>query len=62
MPKSPQERVRVAQEARRRANTQPGLPQALRQNLRKAASMSVALNSLETAKGKPLPSQRKKLT
>jgi hypothetical protein len=49
---SPQERIRAAQDLRKRANSQPGLPQKLRQEARRAAHSLVKLNALE-AKRQP---------
>ncbi len=50
---TPQERIRKAQELRRRANSQPGLPMKLRKELRRVAINLVACNMLEAKRPKP---------
>jgi uncharacterized membrane protein len=44
---SPQERIRLAQSLRKRANTQPNLTQGQRKEARRLASNLVALNMLQ---------------
>ena len=46
---TPQERIRAAQELRRRAIDQPGLSQRQRQNARRVAHNLVMLNSLQAS-------------
>jgi hypothetical protein len=50
---TPQQRIRAAQESRKRANSQPGLPARLRQELRRTASNLVKLNMIEAKRKKP---------
>lgn len=51
---SPQERFRAAQDLRRRALTQPGLPLELRKELRRVAMNLVLCNMLEAKRDQHL--------
>lgn len=51
---SPQERFRAAQDLRRRALTQPGLPLELRKELRRVARNLVLCNMLEAKRDQHL--------